>query len=296
MFTRQVPSVSQSGPFPLDRSWPLGEAVRLAGLLEASAPKAGNVHPGQSFDDMHFMHFVVAADCIASAIANGVQNQSVGALVFSCVEAMREQVGVNTSLGTILLFVPLAKARYASPESDFATNVAEVLESLVTEDSHLVYQAIANCMPGGIGEETNNDIRGKAPDDLLLAMSQVAEFDAVARQYVADFTDVFQLAKWLDEELPRSADCLDAICRVQVRWLSLQPDGLIIRKLGQSRAVEVLERAQTVNAEMQKCDSPLVTLPAYQAFDTFLRSEGNRLNPGTTADLIAAMLLVKLLG
>ena len=288
--------MSDAAFFPLNRAWPLREAIKFAGILEASAPKAGNVHPGRGFDDMYFGHFVAAAECIATEISKNVDHDSVGQLVLRCVRTITKQVGVNTSLGTILLVAPIAKAHSLASKTLEQEHVAEVLGGLNAEDSRLVYEAIADCLPGGIGEESQNDVRGDAPDDLIQAMSQVSEFDAVARQYVDSFQEVFVLAEWLGQELANSCDCLDAICRVQLRWLSHQVDGLIVRKLSQDRALEVVEQAQVALQRVEGSKRPLSSLSAYQEFDEFLRSDGNRLNPGTTADLIAAALLVKLLG
>ena len=41
--------------------WSRGWMAALAGVLEASAPKPGNVHPGAAFDDLCYDELVAAA-------------------------------------------------------------------------------------------------------------------------------------------------------------------------------------------------------------------------------------------
>lgn len=295
-------------PFPFDRQWTLGTAVEMACLLEASAAKIGNVHPTASFSDMHFSHF------LASAVASGpvfaqAASQSVGSLVLAGVRATRTQVGRNTNLGTLLLFAPLAKA-YALRTSDtgdqpntrlstdqWRTDVQRVLGQLAPEDSAQVYQAICEAQPNGLGISDEHDVAGTPPDDLRAAMAVVADIDAVARQYVNGFEDIFvRLVPWLYEEVQRAEETLEAICRLQLRWLAYEPDGLIVRKAGRQVAQQVQQRAQAILAAGLQTDSPVSQQPSVRELDLFLRADGHRRNPGTTADLIAAALLVALLG
>ena len=129
-------------------------------------------------------------------------------------------------------------------------------------------------------------------------------------QFTNSFSDCFEkLLPWLEEslfelnELPPVERMLQAICWIQLRWLAHEPDGLIHRKVGAKGAQEVRERAQSALSEVSNSgrgcpfrDSKVLsTTEAYLQFDHFLRSAGNRFNPGTTADLIAATLLIYLI-
>ena len=295
-------------PFPFDRQWTLGAAAELACLLEASAAKIGNVHPTASFSDMHFSHF------LASAVASGpvfaqAAAQSVGSLILAGVRATRTQVGRNTNLGTLLLFAPLAKAyalrRTGSSDQpctrlsngDWRSDVHRVLEQLTPADSTQVYQAIQEAQPNGLGTSDEHDVAGTPPDDLRIAMAVVANVDAVARQYVNDFEDIFlRLVPWLYQELQRTENTLEAICRLQLRWLAYEPDGLIVRKAGKQIAQQVHLQAEDMLQVCLQTDLPLSQQSSVRELDLFLRADGHRRNPGTTADLLAAALLVALLG
>ena len=83
-----------------------------------------------------------------------------------------------------------------------------------------------------------------------------------------------------------------SIVHVQLELMSRYPDSLIARKCGVTRAEESASRAAIVLAS-----GPAGSLDYVQSlngFDAWLRSDGNRRNPGTTADLIAAGLFVAL--
>jgi triphosphoribosyl-dephospho-CoA synthase len=289
---------SNSKPFPFDRSWNLPEAVALACQLEASAAKLGNVHPQASFADMSFAHFAAGAIVTGNCFQE-THGKSVGELILDAVTATRQRIGCNTNLGTLLLFGPIAKAFENS--SPLKQALQAVLEQLTKQDSERVYAAIRVAHPGGLGQREKYDIDTASPPDLLAAMAEVRDFDAVARQYTNNFGDIFDyLLPWLDVELARTADVLDAICRLQLRWLSHEPDGLIVRKLGKQAAMDVQARAVKTWKLVKQSSAPLHTRPEYLALDAALRDRtddgpGNPLNPGTTADLIAAALLIKLL-
>ena len=281
-------------PYPFDRRWEVDDAVQLACTLEATAPKAGNVHPFASFDDMSFSHFAASAITLRP-IFDDLENRSVGQLVLDAVRSTKENVGVNTNLGTILLLAPLAKALL---DFEQEPQIAEVLSNLGAEDSSMVYQAIRLAQPGGLGDVDSNDVASEAPEDLVEAMRQAAHRDSVARQYATNFVDIFgSQVHWLLDALEQSSDVLDSICLLQLRILAHESDSLIARKVGSAIAQETQRLAKlALDSYEEERPIRLSDFPAYQKLDAFLRADGNRRNPGTTADLIAATLFVCLVG
>ncbi len=286
--------------YPFDRRWTVAAAAQLACVLEATAPKVGNVHPGAAFADMSYSDFLESAAAIASVFESAA-NLSIGELVLQSVVATQSKVGLNTNLGTVLLFAPIAKATEwldshssgsALTIDGLRSAIQLVLSNLNAADSRLVYEAIRAAKPGGIGRQSENDIEGEAPADLLSAMQQAAAVDAVARQYVNGFADLFdRLVPWFDEALKAGRDLLRSICEVQLRMLAEEPDGLIVRKCGVSLAGEIQSRAQRVVQTMDSAERGELE----DDLDAFLRLDGHRRNPGTTADMIAAMLFLRLL-
>ena len=84
-------------------------AAQLACLLEASAPKPGNVSPGRDFADACYEDFLASAAAIGPALA-GAGTRPVGATVRLAVEATARWTRSNTNLGVVLLLTPLARA------------------------------------------------------------------------------------------------------------------------------------------------------------------------------------------
>jgi triphosphoribosyl-dephospho-CoA synthase len=284
--------------------WSIASAVQLACVLEATAPKIGNVHPGRAFTDMTYDDFLKSAIAVRQVFER-VSELSVGQLILSAIQATRAVTSVNTNLGMILLLAPLAKSYWlAAPNSlgCWRSEVRQQLAALSADDSQCVYQAIQAAKPGGIGQVQLHDVCHDAPSDLITAMQQVANFDAVARQYTSAFEDIFcRLVPWLEEALEfgnrwcpglgQSRDTFEAICAIQLRWMAKEPDGLIVRKAGMETATLIQNWASEVLAQ----SDPVQSRQKLLELDRFLCTEGNRYNPGTTADLIAATLFVRLM-
>jgi len=253
-------------------SVPIGEAFLRACVLEVSAPKAGNVHPWASFEDMNWTDFVRAASA-CRPIVEQAPNRGVGPTVLAGVRATRRSVGCNTNLGTLLLIAPLA----AGP-------LTEVLAGLSAQDAAATYAAIAEANPGGLGDAPHGDVRDRnaPPPALRDAMALAADRDDIAAQYVRDFADVRALAARL-EELTRTGEPLDrAIVTAQLERLASHGDSLIRRKCAEAIESEARRRAAAVGRGET----------SVEAFDAWLRAEGHRRNPGATADLIAAALFM----
>jgi triphosphoribosyl-dephospho-CoA synthase len=87
----------------------VASAAQLACLLEASAPKPGNVSPGRHFADTRYEDFLASAVAIGGPLA-GAGIRSVGATVKLAVEATARWTRSNTNLGIILLLTPIARA------------------------------------------------------------------------------------------------------------------------------------------------------------------------------------------
>ena len=171
--------------------------------------------------------------------------------------------------------------------------MAAVLDGLTVEDATHVYEAIRLANPGGLGDAPEQDVREEPTVTLLEAMRLAADRDMVARQYANGFADVFDFGVPAFVSAFTKFGCVEAaIIDSQFRWLAQYPDSLIARKNGlavaedvQRRAAEVLSHGGIATPEGRA---------AGVALDAHLRSDGNKLNPGTTADLITACLFVAL--
>jgi triphosphoribosyl-dephospho-CoA synthase len=284
-------------------------AAQFACLLEASAPKPGNVSPGRHFHDTRYEDFLASAAAIGPAMALAGQ-RPIGPTVLAAVEATARWAPSNTNLGIILLFAPIARAAIETahtPASEpgaqaergisIATlrdGVEAVLAATTIADARAVYAAIRLARPGGLGQVPEQDIREEPDAALQVVMALAAERDAIAREYATGFAATF------DTGLPAlsraRSDGLSwdsAVAETYLVLLSATPDTLIARKLGVPEAESVCRAAAAIMA------AGGVRTPTgrsrIEAFDERLRDPRNTGNPGATADLTAASLFVYLL-
>lgn len=265
-----------------------GQRAQLACLLEATTPKPGNVHPEASFDDLCYQDFVTSAAAIVPAIQAAADGARLGQSVRIAVEATRKAVGTNTNLGTLLLIVPLAQVPHGMFTQD---GISQVFAKLTAADATDIYAAINTANAGGLGKVDNADIQDKPPDDLLAAMQLAAQRDLVARQYVHAFQDVREVRDAISSALDDNCTLRDSIIVAHIRTMAANPDSLIARKCGDEIAGESARRAQKV---LDAAKEPSGWTSALREFDDWLRADGHRRNPGTTADLIAAALFLML--
>jgi triphosphoribosyl-dephospho-CoA synthase len=270
----------------------IGQCATLACLLEVTAAKPGNVHRGADFADMGLTDFIASAVALGPVFEQAAA-QSVGQTVLSAVRATQRVTTANTNLGIVLLLAPLAAVPRPVPLAD---GIAAVLQRLNGQDAADVYQAIALAQPGGLTpcdrRVPRHEVGTAPPADLREAMAVAAEWDLIARQYVNAYQQVLGCAlPWLLQTAPERP-WVERIVHVHIRMLSEYPDSLIARKCGQAVAAEAAARAQAV------IEAGLPGSSAYWRaaadLDFWLRSDGNRRNPGTTADLIAAALFAGL--
>lgn len=260
---------------------PISRGLRagLACLMEASARKPGNVHRFQDFPDLHYLDLASGALALVPAMDRATA-QPVGRTILAAVEDTRRLVATNTNLGTVLLLAPLCAVPDHEP---LLEGLASVLRRLTIEDARLAYRAIRLADPRCLGEVEDQDVWTEPNVTLTEAMSLAAERDTIARQYVNVFAEVRSIAYPALRQGIRSGMALEnAIAATSIRLLAEVPDTLIERKLGHEIATDVSRRAERV-----------LHGASLVAFDDFLRSDPN-LNPGTTADLIAAALFLAL--
>lgn len=226
---------------------------------------------------------------------------SVGELIEMAWEATRRVVSVNTNLGILLLFAPLVVAwrrlmrTGVSGEQVVAlwpNELPKVLGQLTHADADRVFRTISAARPGGLGQVDRGDVREIPQVTLLEAMEMAEGRDRIAWQYTHRFEELFRLGDWIDGKRRLGEPWGSLIVDLQLMLLATSHDSLIVRKNGPEVADEVQQRACRVLAGRESGDP--VWIEAWINFDQWLRADGNRRNPGTTADLIAAALMVAL--
>ena len=297
------------------------QAIRWACVLEATAPKVGNVFPGRPFDDLTHAGLLQAAEAAAEWLPR--PDLPLGTRIRRAVEAGVGRTGTNANLGILLLLGPLVAGEGQirggpgleggpgldhgpgpdhgpDPGGDaglsgdpglgheaWRDGVVRVLGGLGPEDGAEVIRAIRAAGAGGLGEVDEMDVHDPASEidtDLLAAMRSAADRDRIARQYACGFADLFRhVVPLVDGAIRERGDVLGGIGLAQLRLLAGEPDTLIARRHGLGVALEVQRQAMGVDPN---------DAAAVWAWDRQLRGFRPRRNPGTTADLIAAALYV----
>ncbi len=266
-----------------------GRWVEAACMMEVLSPKPGNVSPGRDFADASVRDFMDSACAIAPELAVA-GTRPLGVTILKAVQATRAVVNHNTNLGIILLIAPLAAVHEGRTLND---GIDEVLNAAVVSDSRIVYQAIRLAQPGGIGDSTEQDLNSEPTLNLVECMRLASDRDMIARQYANSFEDVLKNGvRWLDEAAEHAESQPQQIAWLALRLMAEFGDSLIARKCGQQmsntvrlKASEVLDNGWPIGQYSTR---------RFAEFDAFLRHDSNRRNPGTTADLVAAILFAAL--
>ena len=288
-------------------------AAQLACLLEASAPKPGNVSPGRHFRDTRYEHFLASAAAIGPAFARA-GSRPIGATILAAVEATSMWASSNTNLGIVLLLAPLARAAAdvsATPVTDagrissidagrtFTARLREAvrhaLDSTTVDDARHAYDAIRRAQPGGLGRAEAQDVAAEPTMSLLDVMRLAADRDSIAREYDTGFEITFETAvPALERAREDGLAWDDAVVETFLTILAARPDTHIARRGGAELAAQVSARARRVLAAGGVRTPP--GREAIEGMDAALRSGDNTASPGTTADLTAAALFVVLAG
>jgi len=257
---------------------------------EVSAPKPGNVN---SFSDGHNMQaadFINSAHAIAPVMSQ--PNITVGKMILQAITATRTIVDCNTNLGIVLLFAPLCVAiQHCTKFEQLPKALDKILNNLTIDDAKYCYQAIQLAEPGGMGNSDQHDLADIPQVTLGEAMNTAQTRDSIAAQFCNNFYDVFNLAlPSLKKKLNEGQTIEWATTFAYLIILSHLPDTLIRRKHGDKIAGNVRKQAddfliKTIdNRCLQDFEAELNT------WDNELKR--NQINPGTSADLTAATLLL----
>jgi len=253
---------------------------------DVAVRKPGNVSvasPGHGMDAALFLAAARAAVAPLFAL-----RAPVGWRIERAVTASLDATGCNTNLGIVLLCAPIALAAERQGALADATALraalASVLDALDLDDARAAYRAIAAARPGGLGRVPEEDVHGEPGVGLRRAMALAAPRDSIARQYAEGFADLFELG------LPLCTGGVtpQVVQRIFLAYLGRWPDSHIVRKHGEAVAQTVMSAAQAFAAQAQAAkDGELAR------WDESLKAAG--LNPGTSADLTVATLMLALM-
>lgn len=259
-------------------------------MTELNALKPGNVSGHSEGHNMTVDDFVKSAEISSLILCD--PSLSVGQRILESVQATSAAVSCNTNLGMLLLFAPLVRAAELGVSS-LHLNLHTTLAGLDERDTACIFEAIRHANPGGLGDSKKYDIRKKPEHGLTLkkAMSEAKHRDMIARQYVTDFSDIFVLGlNCMIDFMTRWNSVHWAAVACYMQLMTTFPDSHISRKFGSQVAEQIKISAVPIAKMFQKKDNPEDAVEMLTEYDQLLKEKG--INPGTSADLTAASILV----
>lgn len=274
----------------MSRSVP--ETAELALLLEvASTPTPGNVDRRREYPDLRFEQLLAGAAGTRQGFALAAAGAPIGRAIEQAVAGMSDQRAGNTQFGGVLAIAPLAAAGGRDELALSPTGVETVRAATTVEDTVAFYRAFDHVdvavsdppaelaaldVRRGSDAEPAIRERGLSLGELLV---ESAAGDEIAREWTRGFPRTFRAA---DEIVERDGSVTDRAAQVFLELLADRLDTFVITKHDRDTATEVRRRARAVLEGGEDPDALAAELLSRE------------INPGTTADILAAALFVAL--
>jgi len=257
--------------------------------LDVAVAKPGNVSAASPGHGMTAELFIASAHAAAGPLFE--PGARVGERIEAAVQASWAAAGCNTNLGIVLLCAPIARAVDLRPDATtpaaLREAVDEVLQDLDLADAQGAFRAIARARPGGLGAAPDQDVNRPPSIDLRAAMALAARRDSIARLYRDGYGPLFELAEGVLG--PPGEGTAATVLRLYLALLASVPDSHIVRIHGEAVAQTVMAAAQRWQRLAGRAGG-IEADPGLAAWDASLKAQ--RINPGTTADMTVAALLI----
>jgi triphosphoribosyl-dephospho-CoA synthase len=254
----------------------------------AATPTPGNVDRRRDHDDLRFEHFLAGAVGAGDGLEAASEGESIGTAFEHAVEGMAAaQSAGNTQFGALLLLVPLVRA---AEEGELTPSAASSVVDGTTVADAMAFCRAFEAVDVGLGGPppalADVDVRqpGEAAAaverrELTLAalMAHSAETDGIAREWTTGFERSFDAANRLRRG---EGGLTDRAATVFPELLAAEPDPVVVKR----HDVETAERAREGARAVLDGDRDADELAA-----SLVRAG---VNPGTTADLLAAGLYI----
>jgi triphosphoribosyl-dephospho-CoA synthase len=234
--------------------------------------------------------FILSATVSADSVSNPAY--SLGEKIYYAVKATRDAVGCNTNLGIVLLTAPLMQAYWQRQTGQsLRDSLMIVLENTTLQDAEWAFKAITLAAPGGLGKSEQQDVN-QAPEVTLLEAMQIASpKDRIALQYTNGFKDIFDFSVLqYNRAFVLSGESSWSALSVFAELLAKFPDSHIERKFGSQYSEWIAAEMATLCEALNNAGTLDELMPMLHRLDQTFKAK--RINPGTTADLTVATLLV----
>ena len=251
--------------------------------------KPGNVNLLSPHKDTKAQDYLDSATLSSKELFN--QNHSLGKRILESVKVTRSQVNVNTNLGIILLCAPVIQSYIDFNALDLRDCIKKTLSATSVKDTHDLCAAINISSPGGLGDSDMYDTASYPNISIKQIMDYSKEYDRISYQYSHNFTDIFDFIIPKLEFLNQRYESLDiSLSLLFIEILAKIPDSHISRKFGDKIAKKTSNNAYDLLKILNREYDPDYLAKALNNLDYEYKKKG--INPGTTADLLVASLMI----
>ena len=251
--------------------------------------KPGNVNLLSSHKDTKAQDYLDSAILSSKELFN--QNYSLGKRILESVNVTRSQVNVNTNLGIILLCAPVIQSYIDFNNLDLREGIKKTLSTTSIKDTHDLCAAINISSPGGLGDSDMYDTASYPNASIKQIMDYSQEYDRISYQYSHNFSDIFDFIIPKLEFLNQRYESLDtSLSLLFIEILAKIPDSHISRKFGDKIAKKTSNNAHDLLKILDREYDPDYLAKALNNLDYEYKKKG--INPGTTADLLVASLMI----
>ncbi len=251
--------------------------------------KPGNVNLLSPHKDTKAQDYLDSATLSSKELFN--QNHSLGKRILESVKVTRSQVNVNTNLGIILLCAPVIQSYIDFNALDLRDCIKKTLSATSVKDTHDLCAAINISSPGGLGDSDMYDTASYPNISIKQIMDYSKEYDRISYQYSHNFTDIFDFIIPKLEFLNQRYESLDiSLSLLFIEILAKIPDSHISRKFGDKIAKKTSNNAYDLLKILDREHDPDYLAKALNNLDYEYKKKG--INPGTTADLLVASLMI----
>lgn len=262
----------------------------LAMALEVSGtPKPGNIDRDHDYSDTKYEDFIAAAIGVYPVLERACKTDAIGQLILDASEESTSwQPGGNTHFGAYILLFPLIKAAVAN-RHDLQNTAINIVRETTVEDAVQFYRAFSKVQVkmkdsadlDVSDEKSLQDIRDRGLT-LFSIMDISSKNDMVAREWINGFSRCFKAADLIAER--RLTGTLnDAVVLTYLDLLADEPDTFVAKKYDMDRAIYV----QGLAIDVQERRMTLKELSN--------RLYREKINPGSTADIIIAGIFIALI-
>ena len=290
-------------------------------IIEVSSEKPGNVSPQRDFCDMTYEDFVLSCIITGSGLKEcfegglmwkqgkiSAPGLCIGRKIYEIITNIKSSVGVNTQLGTVMLAVPTAAGigslvsngnlNFGDNFENLKNNINKIIKSASVEDTLYLYDAINIACAGGLDVDLDSfaclDLGDESAKEKIIdreisfydIMKISAGWDGIAGELSNGMPSVFDAAGRI-LKLQKQGHSL-RLCALDAYLYTLakHPDTLIARKHGVEISVDISKYVSDILDRAG--ESPMLNSQDIELIEKRLSGK----NPGTTADIVAAALII----